>query len=334
MGQKKGNEERRYKGVSALPQARGGRRFVAKIRKGKGVDAHLGIYEFAGHAAFAFNVAAVALGRGSRPPNDIPREEQPDADTVRWIGERVRDRLDLEPQGRRRGEVFPPDPEGLLTLFEVAVVGFWRGEAAQGDSGSGVDAAARRLAESARLIFWNPAAGHPDPSEAMARLLARRIDQAFRRSDLAREILDDDEDEDWRVARWLVMPDVFPAGRGFRDEVRHLYPDAFGGVEEVGSTSGVPHWSVILGVVPPFAADAIRDAYRLRSKAAHPDAGGSHAEFVRLRAAFEEAREYCRVREYLSRAGTVQLPIGANWIQTGTGTATGSPTCWSVPDWG
>ena len=64
-----------------LPRSRGGRRFLAKIRH-KGVEVHLGIYESAGLAGFAFNVASEAIGRGSRPPNEIPRAEQPDAEEV------------------------------------------------------------------------------------------------------------------------------------------------------------------------------------------------------------------------------------------------------------
>lgn len=288
------SDPRPFKGVTTLPRPRGGRSYLARIRRGKGVDVHLGLYETAGAAALAFNVASDLIGRGSMPPNEIPRAEQPDADAVRRITERVRRRLGAEPKGRSRtAPGLPPDPDDLLTLFEVAIVGFWRREAAEGDAASGLDAVAKRLAASARLIFWDGAAGHPDPSAALARLLGRRLDEAFRRSDLARLLLDDDGDDDWRVARWLVLPDVFPAGRGFRDEVRHLYPDAFAG-DAAGP--GVPHWSVILGVAPPFSLDAIRDAYRTRSKAAHPDAGGSHAEFVRLRAAFEEGRDYCRVQ--------------------------------------
>src|SRR4051794_8553493 len=97
MAKRKATEDRPYKGVTSLARARGGRRFVAKIRRGKGVEVHLGLYEAAGHAAFAFNVAAQALGRGSMPPNEIPRAEQPDADAVRWIADRVRRRLGLEP---------------------------------------------------------------------------------------------------------------------------------------------------------------------------------------------------------------------------------------------
>jgi hypothetical protein len=277
------------KGVTILTRPRSGRRFLAKIRR-KGVEVHLGLYESAGLAAFAFNVASEATGRGARPPNEVPRAEQPDADEVRRITANVRRRLGLDPPTRPPDEG-PPDPEALLTLFEVTIVGFWRDQAAQSDPGPGLEAAARRLAESARLVFWNPQAGHPSPTEA----ITRRIDQAFRRADLTRAILDDDGDDDWRVARWLVHPDVFPAGRGFREEVRSLYPELFEGEVRDASTSGVPHWAIVLGIVPPFSTARVRDAYRARSRSAHPDAGGTHVEFVRLRQAFEEGRDYCRV---------------------------------------
>ena len=281
------------KGVSPLPLSRGGRRFLAKIRH-KGVEVHLGIYESAGLAGFAFNVAFEAIGRGSRPPNEIPRSEQPDAEGVWRITGRVRRRLGLDPPPRRVEEI-PPDPEALLALFEVTVVGFWRDQAGRSDEVSGLDAASRRLAESARLVFWSPSIGHPSPSDAIARLVARRLELAFRRADLTRAILDDDGEDDWRVARWLVLPDVFPIGRGFRDEVRFLYRELFEGESVLSGGPGVPHWAAVLGVEPPFSVAKVRDAYRARSKSAHPDAGGSHVEFVRLQAAYEEALDYCRV---------------------------------------
>ena len=292
MSQDQATGPRLPKGVTMLPRARGGRRFLAKIRH-KGVEVHLGIYESAGLAAFAFNVASEAMGRGSRPPNEVPRAEQPDAEGVRRIAANVRRRLGLDPPTRRLDEI-PPDPEALLTLFEVTIVGFWRDQAAQSDPGPGLDAAARRLAEAARLVFWSPSIGHPAPSDAIARLVARRLDQTFRRADLTRAILDDDGDDDWRVARWLVLPDVFPIARGFRDEVRFLYPELFEGDAQNAGTLGVPHWAIVLGIVPPFSTARVRDAYRARSKSAHPDAGGTHVEFVRLREAFEEGRDYCQ----------------------------------------
>ena len=293
MSQDQSAARRLPKGVTQLPRSRGGRRFLAKIRR-KGVEVHLGVYESAGLAGFAFNVASEAIGRGPRPPNEIPGAEQPDAEGVWRITSRVRRRLGLDPPPRRSEEV-PPDPEALLTLFEVTVVGFWRDQAARSDATSGVDASARRLAEAARLVFWSPSSGHPPPSDAIGRLVARRLEQAFRRADLTRAILDDDGDEDWRVARWLVLPDVFPIARGFRDEVRFLYPELFEGESIPSSGPGVPHWAAVLGVEPPISVEKVRDAYRARSKSAHPDAGGSHVEFVRLRAAYEEARDYCRV---------------------------------------
>ena len=45
-------------------------------------------------------------------------------------------------------------------------------------------------------------------------------------------------------------------------------------------------------IAPPHTLERIRAAYRARSREAHPDAGGSDAAFVRLRAAYEEARAY------------------------------------------
>ena len=292
MGQDQATGGRLPKGVTMLPRSRGGRRFLARIRH-KGAEVHLGLYESAGLAAFAFNVASEAIGRSSRPVSQVPGDDQPDAGEVWRITERVRLRLGLDRDRIRQSEEIPPDPEALLTLFEVTVVGFWRDQAARSDAGPGLDAAGRRLAEASRLVFWSPSSGHPSPRDAVARLVARRLDQAFRRADLTRAILDDDGDDDWRVARWLALPDVHPLGRGFRDEVRFLYPELFEADPTQGP--GVPHWAGVLGIDPPFSVARVRDAYRARSKSVHPDAGGTHVEFVRLRAAYEEARDYCRI---------------------------------------
>jgi hypothetical protein len=293
MSQEQSTTTRPYKGVSTIGRSRNGRRFLAKIRQ-KGVEVHLGLYESSGLAAFAFNVASEAIGRGSRPPNEIPRSEQPDAEAVGTITQRVRTRLGLETASRQLEEL-APDPEALLTFFEVTVVGFWRNQASQSDPTTGLDAAARRLAEAARLLFWSTSRGQPSASEVLERLLGRRLDQMFHRADLTRSILDDDGDEDWRVARWLVHPDVYPLARGFVDEVRFLYADHFEGDGQPTTTSGTPHWASVLRVEPPFHLEKIKEAYRARSKAAHPDAGGSHQDFIKLQAAYDEARDYCRI---------------------------------------
>ncbi len=96
--------------------------------------------------------------------------------------------------------------------------------------------------------------------------------------------------------RWLVLPDGFVSrrARGFREEIQHLYAEFF----EVDALDNgpPPSWAVILGLTPPFNADRVRAAYRARSLDAHPDAGGTAALFVRLRAAYEDALAYLAAR--------------------------------------
>ena len=280
------------RGVTALPRPRGDRSYRATIRRGKGVEVHLGVYETPWLAAFAYGVAAKAIGREGGGHVEIPQAEQPSAEEVRAITEKVHRRLGLESAPVRREEV-EPDADAMMTLFEVTIVGFWRGQAASDawdEPGAGIDAAAGRLVEAAGLLFWRARPGDPMPLEAMSRLLGRRLDATFRRADLTREVLDDDGDDAWRVARWLAYPDAPPGGRGrgFREEVRYLYGDVF---DEDDEGAG---WADILGLAPPYTLERIRAAYRARSREAHPDAGGSDAAFVRLRAAYEEAKRASR----------------------------------------
>jgi hypothetical protein len=276
--------------VTELPRSRGGRSFRATIRR-KGNEVHLGLYETPWLAAFAFNVASESIGRGARPPNDIPLRGGPTPEEVRSITTRVRRRLGLD--RREASRLGPPSLESLLTFFEITVVGFWRGQAAidVGDApGRSLDAAAGRIVEAAGLLFWDRERDGIAPEEAMTDLLAGRIDSEFRRKDLSREILEDDGDDPWRVARWLAFPDLSPGGRGFREEVRHLYAEMF---DDEDATMG---WADVLGLRPPFDMEDVRTAYRIRSKQSHPDAGGSPGEFVRLNAAYESARAFFRSR--------------------------------------
>lgn len=286
----------RLRGVTEQPESLGERRFRARIRPGKGRQVNLGLYPTAWLAGFAYNVAAEALHGGRRPRNQIPAAEQPDADQVRRITSCVRRRLGLDGPPPPP-EDHPPDADRLLTLAEITVVGFWRGQVVTHDADLGreLDAAARRLVEAAEVLFWSHCSGHPSPQEALALLLARRLDRTFRRTDLTREVLDDEGDDAVRVARWLVYPDALPGGRGFRDAMEHLYADLLG-LAPTRSASDAPSWAAVLGIAPPFRIEEIRSAYRSRSKALHPDAGGSHAEFVRLQAAYEEAQQYCSSR--------------------------------------
>jgi len=299
MGRGEANEGRLPKGVARLPRERGGRAFLARIKQGKAGEVHLGLYPTRWLAAFAYNVAAQAVGRsdpGGPPPTEIPRAEQPSADEVRRITAIVRRRLGLDPEPRPPADA-APEPDRLLGSFEATAVAYWRDQVSEPDPALRVapEVAARRLVEAARVAFWCHSAGHPTPEAALAELVARRLDRIFRRDDLARAILDDDGDDPDRLAGWLVLPEAPAAGngRGFRAEVAFLHPDAFGDEPSAPEPGSTPAWAVVLGVAPPFAAECVRRAFRERSRTAHPDGGGSHAEFVRLRSAYEQARRDC-----------------------------------------
>jgi hypothetical protein len=290
-----GRKPRRLRGVTELPERHGERRFRARISRGQGRQVNLGLYSTRWLAAFAYNAAAELLHGAGRSRNEIPESEQPGADQVRRITAAVRRRLGLDEPSPSAVDR-PPDADRLLTFFEIAVVGFWRGHVAVHDShrGRDLDIAARRLAEAAHVLFWSRTAGHPTPLEALTRLLARRLDQAFGRADLTREVLDDEGDDEVRIARWLAFPEDRPGG-GFRETIGHLYRELLGDSAS-GSESAPPAWAAVLGIAPPFHSGQVRAAYRARSKEVHPDAGGDHAEFVRLQSAYEEARRYCAAR--------------------------------------
>lgn len=285
----------RLRGVTELPATHGERRFRARISRGKGRQVNLGLYPGRWLAAFAYNVAAEALHGEGRARNEIPEAEQPDAELVRRITASVRRRLGLDgpptpPEDR------PPGADRLLVLFEITVVGFWRAQAAVPDvhPGRELDIAAHRLAEAAHLLFWSHSSGHPTPLEALTRLLARRLDRTFRRADLTREVLDDEGDDEVRIARWLAFPDARPGG-GFRETIGRLYAGLLGTSED-WSAAELPAWAAVLGIAPPFNSEQVRSAYRAKSKEVHPDAGGDHAEFVRLNSAYEQAQQYCESR--------------------------------------
>lgn len=289
MAQSRREAPRLPKGVSELPRARGGRRFRATIRR-NGIEVHLGLYETASLAGFAFNVASAAIGRGVAPPNETPLAGGPSANRVRAISGQVRRRLGLDRNDRH--ESAPrPQVEALLTFFEITVVGFWRSQVAADPTGDSLDAAAHRIVEGARLLFWERMPGSHSPEDVASDLLARRLDFTFRRPDLTRGVLDDDGDDPWRVARWLAVPETSTVVRGFREEVRYLYDDFFGVEDETPS-----EWPEVLGIAPPLTLSKARGAYLRRSKTLHPDAGGTSAEFVRLNAAYEQAVAYFRSR--------------------------------------
>jgi|GEM_PF-1587441 len=299
-GQDRKSSRPRLRGVVELAPCHGEPRFRATISRGKGRQVNLGLYADAWLAAFAYNAAVEAIRGDLRTRNEIPERQQPRADQVRSITARVRVRLGLDRPARLAEAA--PSADQLLTLLEITVAGFWRGQVAThvADLNRELAVAARRLVESARLVLWSPSSGHPSAREALASLLARRLDQVFRRSDVTRAVLDDEGDDEIRLARWLVYPDELPGRGGFREMIEHLYLDEERRDSNRSSEAGQPGWAVILGLTPPFCRDQIRSAYRARSKSVHPDIGGDHDEFIRLQAAYEEALRHCTTREPFS----------------------------------
>jgi hypothetical protein len=55
-----------------------------------------------------------------------------------------------------------------------------------------------------------------------------------------------------------------------------------------------PEFMVTLGLLPPYTVEDVRRAYHAKARTAHPDAGGSAEEFIRLEQAFERALEYAK----------------------------------------
>lgn len=57
-----------------------------------------------------------------------------------------------------------------------------------------------------------------------------------------------------------------------------------------------PPFMVALGLLPPYSESDVKQAYRERVKAAHPDLGGSPQAFQEVRTAYELALHYLQLR--------------------------------------
>ncbi|HEX4142024.1 MAG TPA: hypothetical protein VHY91_00605 [Pirellulales bacterium] len=57
-----------------------------------------------------------------------------------------------------------------------------------------------------------------------------------------------------------------------------------------------PEFLAKLGLAPPYSVEDVKEAYRAKVKTAHPDVGGSAAEFGQIQEAYEQALEYVRFR--------------------------------------
>ncbi len=55
-----------------------------------------------------------------------------------------------------------------------------------------------------------------------------------------------------------------------------------------------PECMIILGLLPPYALEDVRQAYRAKAHLAHPDHGGCVTQFLSLQEAYQAAQEYVR----------------------------------------
>lgn len=53
-----------------------------------------------------------------------------------------------------------------------------------------------------------------------------------------------------------------------------------------------PEFMAVLGLLPPYTLEDVKEAYRQKALAAHPDRGGNAVEFNRLSEAYDRATEY------------------------------------------
>lgn len=79
------------------------------------------------------------------------------------------------------------------------------------------------------------------------------------------------------------------------------YPLADATAATLSASDGRPDFIARLGLLLPCTPEDVESAYRDRAKTAHPDAGGSTAEFTQLHADYEAALEYARF--HASRRG-------------------------------
>ena len=58
-----------------------------------------------------------------------------------------------------------------------------------------------------------------------------------------------------------------------------------------------PECMSVLGLLPPYTAEDVKQAYFEKVKTAHPDVGGNVADFLRLQEAYQQANEYVDFRK-------------------------------------
>jgi hypothetical protein len=67
-------------------------------------------------------------------------------------------------------------------------------------------------------------------------------------------------------------------------------------MSNAGTDPAIPDFLAKLGLVPPYSVEDVKEAYRAKVKTAHPDVGGTAAQFSEIQEAYERALEYVRFR--------------------------------------
>lgn len=86
------------------------------------------------------------------------------------------------------------------------------------------------------------------------------------------------------LERWGVSDMLKRAFTGFR------------ALPENATVNGTAWWEV-LGVSPDCTVASLKEAYRNKAKANHPDNGGQHTEFVKIQEAYDFALEW-KTKDY------------------------------------
>lgn len=72
---------------------------------------------------------------------------------------------------------------------------------------------------------------------------------------------------------------------------KHMIKAMFNGFKALPAPADSMPWYNVLGLSPGATAFEINEAYRNLAKKTHPDAGGEHEEFLRIKQAYDQARE-------------------------------------------
>ena len=73
-------------------------------------------------------------------------------------------------------------------------------------------------------------------------------------------------------------------------------PTNVGGSGAHAAADGRPEFLVTLGLIPPCTVEDVKQAYLVKVKTAHPDAGGNADDFRKLQEAYEKATEWAKFR--------------------------------------